>query len=82
MLENARQSTRLRKYDLYDLFCAVAYVLKTGCQWRQLPVDFPRWQSVYYYCRVWFEERILKLNQFSLMVVTPRTTSPPMFIPT
>ncbi|ETC79169.1 hypothetical protein N574_0116480 [Lactiplantibacillus plantarum 2165] len=31
-LEAARQSTRPRKYDLYDLFCAVAYVLKTVCQ--------------------------------------------------
>ncbi|MGA3433157.1 IS5/IS1182 family transposase, partial [Lactiplantibacillus plantarum] len=27
ILEGARQSTRPRKYDLYDLFCAVAYVL-------------------------------------------------------
>ena len=59
ILEGARQSTRPRKYDLYDLFCAVAYVLKTGCQWRQLPVDFPRWQSVYYYYRVWSEEQVL-----------------------
>ncbi|WP_241493155.1 IS5 family transposase [Levilactobacillus brevis] len=58
-LEVARQSTRPRKYDLYDLFCAVAYVLKTGCQWRQLPADFPNWQSVYYYYRVWSEEQII-----------------------
>ncbi|WP_438819168.1 IS5 family transposase [Lactiplantibacillus plantarum] len=58
-LEAARQSTRPRKYDLYDLFCAVAYVLKTGCQWRQLPADFPNWQSVYYYYRVWSEEQII-----------------------
>lgn len=58
-LEAARQSTRSRKYDLYDLFCAVAYVLKTGCQWRQLPADFPNWQSVYYYYRVWSEEQII-----------------------
>ncbi|MBS0952170.1 transposase, partial [Lactiplantibacillus plantarum] len=26
--------------------------LRTGCQWRELPVDFPRWQLVYYYYRV------------------------------
>ncbi|WP_262350691.1 IS5 family transposase [Lactiplantibacillus plantarum] len=58
-LEAARQSTRPRKYDLYALFCAVAYVLKTGCQWRQLPADFPNWQSVYYYYRVWSEEQII-----------------------
>ncbi|QCZ44881.1 transposase (plasmid) [Levilactobacillus brevis] len=58
-LEAARQSTRPRKYDLYDLFCAVVYVLKTGCQWRQLPADFPNWQAVYYYYRVWSEEQII-----------------------
>ncbi|BAO99411.1 putative transposase [Wolbachia endosymbiont of Cimex lectularius] len=29
------------------------YVLKSGCQWRMLPKGFPRWESVYYYFRVW-----------------------------
>ena len=29
------------------------YVDKTGCQWRNLPHDFPAWQTVYYYFRVW-----------------------------
>ena len=23
------------------------HVLKTGCQWRQLPHDFPYWKTVY-----------------------------------
>lgn len=26
---------------------AILYVNRTGCQWRQLPHDFPRWQSTY-----------------------------------
>jgi putative transposase len=26
---------------------AILYVVRTGCQWRQLPHDFPCWQSVY-----------------------------------
>jgi putative transposase len=26
---------------------AILYVLRTGCQWRQLPKDFPPWKSVY-----------------------------------
>ena len=26
---------------------AILYVVKTGCQWRQLPHDFPRWKTVY-----------------------------------
>ena len=52
-LENAKQKTKPRKYDLYDIFCGVLYVLKGGIQWRMLPVDFPKWQLVYYYFRVW-----------------------------
>lgn len=26
---------------------AVLYIVKTGCQWRNLPKDFPKWKSVY-----------------------------------
>jgi len=26
---------------------AILYVVRTGCQWRQLPSDFPKWKSVY-----------------------------------
>jgi len=26
---------------------AVFYLTKNGCQWRQLPKDFPNWKTVY-----------------------------------
>ena len=42
-------------YDLYDIFCGVLYVLKSGCQWRMLPSDFPKWQTCYKYYRSWKE---------------------------
>ena len=29
------------------------YLLKTGCQWRMLPGDFPKWELVYYYYSKW-----------------------------
>ncbi len=32
---------------------AIFYLVKTGCQWRMLPLDFPKWQLVYYYYRKW-----------------------------
>ena len=35
-LENAKKKTRPRKYDLYDIFCAVLYVVKGGIQWRKI----------------------------------------------
>ena len=52
-LENFRKRTKPRKYDLYKVFCAGLYVLKTGCQWRQVPGDFPEWRSVYNYYKIW-----------------------------
>ena len=52
-LEKAKKSTKPRKVDLYDVFCAVLYILKTGCQWRNLPKDFPNWKLVYYYFTIW-----------------------------
>jgi len=32
---------------------AIRYRLRTGCQWRQLPADFPKWPTVYYYFKKW-----------------------------
>ena len=32
---------------------ALLYVVKTGCQWRQLPVNFPPWLTVYQQFRAW-----------------------------
>jgi putative transposase len=32
---------------------AIFYQLKNGCQWRDLPSDFPNWQTVYSQFRRW-----------------------------
>lgn len=32
---------------------ARTYVLVSGCKWRDLPGDFPAWQTVYTYFRNW-----------------------------
>jgi transposase len=55
LLTNARKITAPRKLDLYDVFCAVLYILKTACQWRMLPSDFPKWRSVHAYFQIWSE---------------------------
>jgi putative transposase len=44
---------RPRSHDLREILNAVFYVLKSGCQWRLLPHDFPRWPTVYWYFRKW-----------------------------
>src|SRR5918994_7235448 len=44
---------RPRSHDLREILNAVFYLLKSGCQWRLLPHDFPRWPTVYWYFRKW-----------------------------
>jgi putative transposase len=34
------------------------YVVRTGCQWRQLPADFPKWKTVYTVFRRWRETEV------------------------
>ncbi len=34
----------------YQIINAIFYQLKNGCQWRDVPSDFPNWQTVYSQC--------------------------------
>ena len=54
-LENNK---RKRKHELRKIFDAIFYLLVTGCQWRNLPKDFPKWQLVYYYYSKWRDEEV------------------------
>ena len=51
---------RSRKYELREIVNAILYLVKTGCQWRMLPGDFPQWTIVYYYFSVWKQNGILE----------------------
>jgi transposase len=53
MFETFRKTTCPRKYDLYDIFCAILYIVKEGCTWRGLPHDYPNWRIVYRYYQIW-----------------------------
>ena len=41
-LVGGKKITHPRTYDLYDIFCAVLYLIKEGCTWRAIPHDFPK----------------------------------------
>ena len=43
--------SRKRKYEKHILVNAVLYLVKTGCQWRMLPNDFPPYKTVYSFYR-------------------------------
>jgi len=59
ILESVRSKTRPKTLDLYDVFNAVLYLLKTGCQWRALPHEFPDYRRVHYYFTIWKDGEIL-----------------------
>lgn len=44
---------RRRQISLRSAIDAIFYLLRTGCQWRQLPRDFPAWSTVYWYFKKW-----------------------------
>jgi len=44
---------RPRSRDMRQITNGVFYVLRTGCPWRYLPLEYGPWQTVYYYFRQW-----------------------------
>lgn len=63
LLPKRRTSGFKRKYSERSLINAIFYVLKTGCQWRYLPKDYPPWQSAHrYFTKLHNENVFEKIN--------------------
>src|SRR5882762_3526081 len=50
---------RKRTTDLREVVNALRYMVRSGCEWRMLPVHFPPWQTVY-----WWFRRFVRLLLF------------------
>jgi transposase len=44
---------RPREYSYREIVNAILYLLRTGCQWRNLPHDFPPYTLISYYYHAW-----------------------------
>lgn len=53
LLPPAQPRGRPRLHLLREIMNAILYVLRTGCQWRLLPHEFPPWKTTYHYFRLW-----------------------------
>ena len=58
-LPPVRPGGRPRKTDLRDVVDAIFYILRTGCQWRYLPKDFPPKSTVWRYFDQWRQDGTL-----------------------
>ena len=44
---------RKREHPFREIINGIFYILRSGCQWRMIPHDFPPWSIVYHYFRLW-----------------------------
>ena len=42
--------------NMREVINAILYVVRTGCQWKNLPNDYPNHNSVYYHYRKWCQD--------------------------
>ena len=59
LLPGAARTGRKRRIDLREVLDAIRYMVRSGCEWRMLPVHFPPWQTVY-----WWFRRFVRLLLF------------------
>ena len=64
-----REDAPQREYPLRDLFNAIRYVVRTGCQWRYLPHDFPPWTAVYQQARRWIHAGVFEQAAHDLRAI-------------
>jgi transposase len=43
------KSRRPKKYSDYEMLNGLLFLLRTGCQWRNIPSDYPPWKSIYWF---------------------------------
>jgi|SRR5947209_9259743 len=53
LIPPAKSGGRPRTVNVREIINAIIYFVRTGCQWRNLPHDFPPWGTVHYYYRRW-----------------------------
>lgn len=56
MLPRPKSSGRPRTLEMRWVVNAILYLVVGGIQWRMLPKEYPNWQSVYYYFRLWTKD--------------------------
>ena len=79
-IPTAKPGGRPRTTDMREVVNAILYSLRSGCQWRMLPIDFPPHQTVYHYCRTWCRagvwERMYDTLRGDLREASGRTREP------
>jgi len=63
LIPKAKHGGRPRSTNVRQVVDAILYQVRTSCQWRQLPLNFPPWQTVYTYFATWQRKGIVRRIQ-------------------
>ena len=68
------------KYFRREVVNAILYVVKTGCGWRYLPHEYPKWKTVYRHFQIWnergvWEEALDHLNEQARLQMGKKSNS-------
>lgn len=58
LIPPAKKGGRPRSVNIREVLNAIFYVLKTGCQWGNLPGDFPPYSTVFDYYNQWRKNKV------------------------
>src|SRR5664280_1570104 len=70
LLPEASALGRPRATDLRTVMNAILYIASTGCQWRQLPKDFPPYSTVQGYFYAWSRGGIFASLNYTLVMAS------------
>src|SRR5271169_2782554 len=59
---------RPRETELRAVLDAILYIVRTGCQWRMLPTDFPPFTTVQGYFYDWRDDGLFEKINFALLL--------------
>ena len=78
LMPPAHGTGRRRQTDFRDILNAIRYMVRSGCEWRMLPIHFPPWQTVYWWFRR-FVRRLLfqTIHDVALMIDREREARQP-----
>jgi transposase len=67
LLTPPNAKSRSRSTDVRAVLNAINFRWRCGCTWRMLPHDFPPWETVYKYFRIWRQAGILPIIRDALL---------------
>jgi len=56
LIPPAKPGGRPRTIKMREVVNGIFYLLKSGCQWRMLPKEFPKWKTVHDYFSKWSKD--------------------------